>query len=256
MGDTDVQDDVEFDLEDFQVGPYNFTVTTIAFMPLEVLMAMGDKKVEISGQKLWCGSLGVIEYLLGNPEFVQDKRVLELGAGTGVLGMLCSKLGSTNVVLTDNDIRSLNHMNEDVPRNKILNTTVSSLDWFNPPSSAELIDMMGFQTNSVVAAADDDDDACDYSNVRIVAGDVLYKQVLLEPFITTCKNVLTTFPGSKMILCHVPRVGIDQIDVINLAKNKKLNIVEIDETQWLKGSVIEYSVVEDHSRAKMYQITL
>jgi len=231
----DRADDVEYDIEEFQVGPYRFNVTTIAFMPLEVLMAMGEKKVEISGQKLWCGSLGVIEYLLDNSEFVKGKTVLELGAGTGVLGMLCQRLGAARVVLTDNDPRSLKHMAIDCESNKV-DATVCSLDWFD--SSSSKLDL-----DSGASGA-----------LRIVAGDVLYKQELLDPFMSTVYSLLSSNAGSEMLLCHIPRAGIDHLHILDLAAHKRFGITveEVDPSKWRKGSCTEYAPEEDYSRAKLY----
>lgn len=44
--------------------------------------------VIFSGQKIWCGSLGVCEYLMDHSELVLNKIVIELGAGTGLLGTI------------------------------------------------------------------------------------------------------------------------------------------------------------------------
>ena len=40
----------------------------------------------------------------------------------------------------------------------------------------------------------------------ILAGDVLYKQCLLDPFLGTVRDMLA--PGGRMLLCHVPRAGV------------------------------------------------
>lgn len=40
----------------------------------------------------------------------------------------------------------------------------------------------------------------------ILAGDVLYKHCLLEPFLGTVRDMLA--PGGRMLLCHVPRAGV------------------------------------------------
>lgn len=40
----------------------------------------------------------------------------------------------------------------------------------------------------------------------ILAGDVLYKHVLLAPFLATVREMLA--PGGRMLLCHVPRAGV------------------------------------------------
>ncbi len=74
---------------------------------------------EISGQRLWEGSLLLCDYLakssccnedVASTEGVREatldlggKSVLELGAGTGVVGMLAHTLGARPVVMTDGD---------------------------------------------------------------------------------------------------------------------------------------------------------
>ncbi|CAN0225805.1 unnamed protein product, partial [Ectocarpus sp. 8 AP-2014] len=56
---------------------------------------------EISGQRLWEGSLLLCAYLVELD--LQGKSVLELGAGTGIVGMLAAKLGAQTLILTDGD---------------------------------------------------------------------------------------------------------------------------------------------------------
>lgn len=91
---SDSDDEPEFEAEAFTIGGFQFEVTTVSHLPIERLMQNATKGVEISGQKLWCGSLGASEYLLDHREWVKDCVVLELGAGTGVLSMLCERLGA------------------------------------------------------------------------------------------------------------------------------------------------------------------
>ena len=64
-------------------------ITTVAYMPIEQLMANRSVEKEISGQKLWCGSLVVISYMLQNFGKIINPNsiVIELGAGTGALGI-------------------------------------------------------------------------------------------------------------------------------------------------------------------------
>lgn len=40
----------------------------------------------------------------------------------------------------------------------------------------------------------------------VLAGDVLYKHCLLEPFLGTVRDMLA--PGGRLLLCHVPRAGV------------------------------------------------
>ncbi len=236
LTETDVHGDVDYDIETFKVGPYQFDVTTIAYMPIEVLMSMGERKVEISGQRLWCGSLAVVEFLLAHPKYVENNCILELGAGTGVLGMLCSRLGATKVLLTDNDTRSLNHMTADCDRNKVA-AQVMELDWFKPPTDGEL-DTLKSPGNEPF---------------KVVAGDVLYKRALLEPFMNITKKLLEYF-NAEMLLCHVPRAGIDQEDILQLSKDKGISVTVVDRSLWCKDSVLEYCPEDDYSRACLYRL--
>ena len=79
------------------------------------------KREEISGQRLWEGSLLLCEHMLqasqqGNGDSCnrnvmstdldfREKTVLELGAGTGVVSMLAHGLGAAMVAVTDGDDR-------------------------------------------------------------------------------------------------------------------------------------------------------
>ena len=183
--------ETEFELETVEVGPYAFEITTVAHLPIELLMFNHAKGVVISGQKVWCGSLSVAQYLLNNKHLVVDHVVVELGAGTGILGMLCEKLGCQHAFLTDNDPQSLLHMHEDCPRNEIVHASVNPLDWFNP-------DINSLQLQPLLES----------SKLVVVAGDVLYKHALIAPFFSTVCQLLRLKPESCMYLCHVPRAGM------------------------------------------------
>jgi len=252
--------EVEYEEETFMVGGYSFAVTTIAYMPIETLMANASKKVEISGQKLWCGSLAVMEYLLGNQEAVAGKVVVELGAGTGVLGMLCKRLGAARVVLTDNDSKSLVHMVTDCEKNAV-EAEVLSLDWFFLENIAQRL--FGAEAKEEEEVEEGGRGA---KRVVIVAGDVLYKRALLEPFMAT---VVCLLAGPKrgeegededntneMFLCHVPRAGVEHEDVIATAGSVGLSIEPLSCELWRKGSCLEYCPLEDVERAMVYRITL
>ena len=81
------EEEVEYEEEVFNIREHRFILTTVSFMPLAKLMQLRENQVEISGQKLWCGSLVVLEYLLDHPDFITKCNVIELGAGTGCIGM-------------------------------------------------------------------------------------------------------------------------------------------------------------------------
>jgi len=236
-------DDVEFELETVEVGPYAFEVTTVAHLPIEKLMVNHAKGVEISGQKVWCGSLSVAQYLLAHPQLVDDHVVVvELGAGTGVLGMVCSKLGCARVVLTDNDPQSILHMRSDCPRNGVL-ADVVAFDWFSPD-----VGSLGLADALAAPAA----------RLLVVAGDVLYKHALVAPFFTTVRRVLQLKSGSTMYLCHVPRAGVEQAMVVAAAAEHGFRIAPADDAAAAakNDDNLRYCPEEDISRSQLYSISL
>lgn len=250
--DSDVEE-VEYEPEDFQFEDIRITITTIAFMPLTVLMANRTKEVEISGQKLWCGSLVVISYLLKHPELVNATPTvtIELGAGTGVVSMIAKKRGALRSIATDHDARSIQHMVDDCIRNETA-VDIQKLDWF-APNFSEVDGVLADQ-----AFADNTSSA-----VLLLAGDVLYKAALIEPFFAT---VVSLFERSRsnnngrkvsMLLCHVPRAGVAHETIVAHAESVGLSIVAKDQSEWLQESpyVTEYSPMEDIERARLYELT-
>ena len=180
------------------------------------------------------------QYLLGDRGFVEDCLVVEMGAGTGVLGMVCRRLGARRVVLTDNDEVSLRHMSADAARNgfSVEEVCVAALDWFG--SSAE----------QCVA----EEGGGGAPLLRVVAGDVLYKGVLLEPFMKTARRLLSAGRGGEMLLCHVPRAGVTHDSVAQAAVAAGLVLLEVPPESWRKGAVLAHCPEEDVQSAKLYRI--
>lgn len=53
------------------------------------------------GARVWDVALIISKYIELNPDIVRNKRCLEIGAGTGIVGILSAVLGATSIVLTD-----------------------------------------------------------------------------------------------------------------------------------------------------------
>jgi len=71
-----------------------------------------------TGLRTWEAALHLGQYLCANPSLVADKRILELGTGTGYLGILCTKyLGARHVIASDGSEDVINNL----PDNLFLN---------------------------------------------------------------------------------------------------------------------------------------
>ena len=59
------------------------------------------------------------EFLCDRPDLVKSKRVLELGAGLGLIGMLSHCLGASEVLMTDGDTNVLDNLRYNIGENNL-----------------------------------------------------------------------------------------------------------------------------------------
>ena len=52
---------------------------------------------------VWGGGLALARYILDRPDVVKDRRVLDLGTGSGIVGIAAAKAGATEVIAADID---------------------------------------------------------------------------------------------------------------------------------------------------------
>ncbi|KAL2428830.1 Protein-lysine N-methyltransferase EFM3 [Exophiala dermatitidis] len=116
------------------------------------------------GLRTWEAALHLAWYLTAQkPELVRNKTVLELGAGTGFLSLLCAgHLGASHVVATDGLANVCETMQANADLNRDNNTLcghsppeVRQLDWTDQPEIDRLIDSAktaGTQFDLVIGA--------------------------------------------------------------------------------------------------------
>ena len=108
-----------------------------------------------TGLALWLGSEKMCGYLTNHPELVSGKKVLELGAGVGLCGIIASHLNASRVVLTDGDTSVLTNLRKNIEDNTVSSNT-------NSITSRQLIwgkNLDQFEKIDVILAAD-----CVYMN--------------------------------------------------------------------------------------------
>ncbi|WKX94036.1 hypothetical protein Q1695_011360 [Nippostrongylus brasiliensis] len=137
---------------------------------------------------LWPAAQCLAEFLCGNPCMLAKKSCLELGSGTGLVGIALGKLGARRVVLTDypsDEILML--LAENVAKNDLLDVCqVKGLDWQNSDSLA-----------TVLA----DLDSLDF----LVASDVFYDVCTFQPLIITVSKFFDKFPNLRFYFSYAER---------------------------------------------------
>ena len=144
-----------------------------------------------TGLSTWDASVCLAQYFAMNPGLVEGKAVIELGAGTGLVGISSAFLGATRAQLTDLEY-ALGNLRENVKLNAMQSSNgalgfpdieevveVQLLDWFSPPSeAAPLFDV-------------------------IVAADVAWLDHLVSPLVNTIKALMSSH--TIMYLAHQTR---------------------------------------------------
>ncbi len=77
----------------------------------------------------WAAGQGLAKYILANPQCVADKRVLDFGCGSGLVGIAAAKAGAQSVVCCDTDPFALRATQVNAQRNGVRIDTVT--DWCN-----------------------------------------------------------------------------------------------------------------------------
>ncbi|CAM9678004.1 unnamed protein product [Scytosiphon promiscuus] len=172
--------ELDYDVQDVRLGDHVFQVTTVAndALPLEMLMNLQSRSEEISGQRLWEGSLLLCDYLVeacrnrdtgggvGGEEGgkkpwldLKGKSVLELGAGTGIVSMLAHRLGASPLVMTDGDDKCVIMAEKNIEENEIPNDQafVAILRWGDRESTSTFCsDFSAWQAKRLVEMGSDE----------------------------------------------------------------------------------------------------
>ncbi|CAD5124134.1 DgyrCDS12435 [Dimorphilus gyrociliatus] len=79
---------------------------------------------------LWDSAIVLGEYLHKNPDLVRNKSIIEVGAGTGLPGMIACRLDAAEVVLTDRSL-ALDSLKKNVEVNSLNESIISvrELEW-------------------------------------------------------------------------------------------------------------------------------
>ena len=178
--DNDSDSELELEEKQFTIGAHTFQVHVVGELPLETLFALESKRDEISGQRAWPGSLLLAAEVAARPALVEDRAVVELGAGAGLCAMVAARCGARTTAATDGDDRCLDLLRRNVAGNGLEGVvSVAKCFWGR--------------------------DAPPVGNL-VLAGDVLYKRALVEPFLDALEAALA--PGGRALLCHLPRAGV------------------------------------------------
>jgi predicted nicotinamide N-methyase len=83
--------------------------------------------------KLWPASIALTDFLLTNTNWIQNKIVLEIGAGIGLPSFSIAAL-AREVIISDHAADAIALMNENIKHLQLTNTSAACLDWNHFPN--------------------------------------------------------------------------------------------------------------------------
>lgn len=203
-----------------------------------------------TGLNVWDGSVLLAKYVESYPDTVRGKRVLELGAGPGFVGIAAGIVGAAEVVLTDLEY-TIPLMKDNVERN--LDAVQSSgchrmecrvLDWYKPPSDLAEFAFLARRISccdgtSIIASQPD----------VILVADCVWLEELVSPLLHAISIISRQCEAAPLVIISYQRRGRSTHDALMSGLRLGFEIVqEVDDACFQKPDVM--SILECRIKGK------
>jgi predicted nicotinamide N-methyase len=149
----------------------------------------------------WAGGQALARYVLDNPQIVRGKRVLDFGAGSGIVGLAAARAGAAHVLAADIDKFSVAAITANAAANKL-----------------------------AISITSDDIIGSDEQFGVILVGDMCYERPLAERLMAWLKNthahILLGDPGRS----YFPKTGLTRLALYSVTTTREIEDREIRET--------------------------
>lgn len=78
--------------------------------------------------QVWPAAIGLTEFILKHPEYIQHRNVLELGAGLGLPSIIASRTANT-VTSSDKEPDALDAIHHSIQHHSLSNCNTALIDW-------------------------------------------------------------------------------------------------------------------------------
>ena len=149
----------------------------------------------------WAGGQALARYILDHPDLAAGRRVLDFGAGSGLVALAAAKAGADHVIAADIDRFAVAAISRNAKANGL---TIEAVD------------------KDVIGSRDHFD--------LILVGDMCYERPLAEPLMAWLKetqaDILLGDPGRT----YFPKSGLTRLATYNVSTTRELEDREIRET--------------------------
>lgn len=151
-----------------------------------------------TGLRTWEAALHLGQFLCANSDLVEGKRVLELGAGTGYLSILCAKcLGAAHVTASDGSEEVV----DSLPDNLVLNR----VEWkYNPPTAGLVSPKLLKWGHALLGTEEAEWNGGQKVDV-VIGADVTYDSRVVPFLVGTFRELIDLYPGVDIIVADAQR---------------------------------------------------
>ena len=207
-----------------------------------------QQKIKGIAHQLWPAATHMCRYIDANLDSVfsahggvERTRVIELGAGIGLVGLYLSVLGCSKVLLTDLP-KAMDILQKNIDANERASTAVClPLSWGNvQETEVALAALLG-------EGLDDDE-----FPPLIVAADCVYWESLFELLVITLCKLCQHREGTRVLMSHVRRWKKDA-KFFKMCQKKGLLVEVISET--IEQVPAEHTGINERTITRIYRIT-
>lgn len=173
-----------------------------------------DAVWQSTGLTLWRASEYLCDYLAENPRrLLRRRRILELGAGLGLCGLLAHHLApdDCDVCITDGDTDALSHLRDNVERNRRSSHVEARQLLWGRDTTARFLERQRQAKNSQIPPQE-------YHYDVLLASDIVYAAVIVQPLWETVAMLLQRTADAVFIMAYAQRdVPVTIQDVLEAA---------------------------------------
>ncbi|KAL2269250.1 hypothetical protein VTJ83DRAFT_4096 [Remersonia thermophila] len=141
-----------------------------------------------TGLRTWEAALHLGQYLCTNRSLVANRRVLELGSGTGYLAVLCAKyLGSSRVIATDGSDEVVNRLSDSF--------------FLNGLQESPAVSATQLQWGHSFVGANWTEEGVD----TVLGADITYDVSVISALVATIDDMARQFPGLSVLIAATER---------------------------------------------------
>lgn len=180
------------------------------------------------GAKAWRAAKTLSRALVAGASDVAGKRVLELGAGCGMCGLVAARLGASSVTMSDFEEPLLDALERSVAMNGVENARVVALDWTKEVAGEDTPSSVPSRALDSLARFD-----------LIIGSDVLYESQHARALAACVARRVS--PGGECVLVNAVRYADLFDDFLVACADAGLHVEDINlesrgKTSWHDGA--------------------